>query len=136
MERFFEGGTEVAGNSKSGIRWSIAEKLCRGGSLVFGWYRDHDELANELYHMAQGTRIIDVTPSVSASFERWFVAPGTRTVFLARGSEVDVPLELMEDALAALANVAATRINEKTGRRQNRPFSEKSLAAFLIRPLR
>jgi hypothetical protein len=52
----------------------------------------------------------------------------------------------MEDALAALASLAATRIDEKKGQLQNtekllavfarhHPFPEKSLAAFLIRPL-
>ena len=170
MRRFFEGATEFAGNSKTGIRWPIAEKLSLGGCLVFGWYRDHDEVANELHHIGHGTRIFDVTPSVPTlhddgtyaslggtssvvrvsgnvlSFERWFLAPGTRTVFLARGSDVDVPFELMEDALAALASLAATRIDEKKGQPQNtekllaafarhHPFPEKSLAAFLMRPL-
>jgi hypothetical protein len=165
MNRLFEGRIEFAGNSKSGIRRPIAEQLARGGCLVFGWYRDHDELANELQHVATATSIFDFSRLLNElgvskyaplgesssvvrvsrsvlSFERWFVGPGSRTVFLARESEVEVPQELMDDALAVLTNLAVSRIERApqpavpfAARRH--PFSElASLAAFLIEPVR
>ena len=148
MNVLFDGRTYFAGNGKTGIRWAIAEQLSLDGCLVLGWHQDHDALGNELQQVATAARIFDlswllnelaVTRSGPAKqrflpFERWIGGPDNRTVFLARESEVEVPVELMDDALAALANTAQPAGPVFAGRH---PFSElASLTAFLIRPVR
>jgi hypothetical protein len=148
MNLLFDGRTHFAGKGKTGIRWQIAEQLSHDGCLVFGWHQDHDALGNELQQVATAARIIDlswllnelgVTLSDPAErsvipFERWMGGPEYRTVFLARGSEVEVPVELLDETLAVLANLAQPAI--PIFARQH-PFSElASLTAFLIRPVR
>jgi hypothetical protein len=133
MNLLFDGRTHFAGNGKTGIRWPIAEQLSRHGAVVFGWHQDHDALANELHQVATAARIIDLSYA-AVRVSRSVLPFGYHTVFLARGSEVEVPVELMDDALAALANMTATH-RPVFARRH--PFSDlASLTAFLIQPVR
>jgi len=138
MNFHFGGRTQLAGSARTGIQWPLAEWLVTQGGLVFALDRDYQELANELQQLRTTADVIDLgsflrepagnlslhveeesSVVISAGrrvqlFESWSLGSDRlRTVFMTREPDVGTPAELIERALAALANLGACHITER-----------------------